>query len=68
MKQIQWIDFQLNSLPVKLIVSLVDELGIHNSQYKDIAESVLKVAKRTGKLTEKQKNVLVKAICQPPRE
>lgn len=68
MNQIQWINFQLNSLPVKMIISLVDELGIQENQYRALAEDVLKRAKRTGKLTDKQKNVLVNAICQPPRE
>ena len=68
MNQIQWIKFQLNSLPIKLLVSVVDELGIQENQYREIAESVLKRAKQTGKLTDKQKNVLVNAVCQPPRE
>ena len=68
MNKIQWIEFQLNSLPIKLLVSLVDELGIQENYYRKLAEDVLKRAKRTGKLTDKQKNVLIKAICQPPKE
>lgn len=55
MNQLQWIDFQLNSLPVKVLISLVDELGIQQNQYRDMAEDILKRAKRTGKLTDKQK-------------
>lgn len=68
MTQLEWIYFQLNSLPVKVIVSIIDELGILESDYKDMTHDIYKRAKQGYRLSDKQKNVLVNAICQPPKE
>jgi len=68
MNQLEWIYFQLNSLPVKLLVELIDELGIQENAYKGMSQDIYKRAKQGYRLTDKQKNVLVNVICQPPKE
>lgn len=67
MSQLEWVYNQLQSLSVKTLILIIDELndGIPDNQYKEMATDVYNKAKAGVMLTHNQKRVLVNIIGQP---
>lgn len=65
--QIKWVYNQLQSLSASTLVTIIDELqlDIMDNDYKEMATDVYERAKAGGKLTHKQKRVLVNIIGKP---
>lgn len=67
MSQIEWVYEQLQSLSVKTLVQIIDELecGIPDNSYKEMASDIYNKAKLGHLISHNQKRVLVNIIGQP---